>query len=99
TMPTSTRVGITLVVIEEMNKRRVAEALETYEANKNHEPIMESVDEHRDNNGDDHVNGNGGGNGNGNGKRNGIGGGNGDRNPNLNTGGVVLVTRKCTYQD
>ncbi|GJZ65676.1 putative reverse transcriptase domain-containing protein [Tanacetum coccineum] len=97
TMPTSTRVGITLVVIEEMNKRRVAEALETYEANKNHEPIMESVDEHRDNNGDDHVNGNGGGNGNGNGKRNGLGGGNGDRNPNLNTGGVMFEKMEIVF--
>ncbi|GJU31090.1 reverse transcriptase domain-containing protein [Tanacetum coccineum] len=102
TLPTSTRAGITLVVIEEMNERCVAEALETYEANRNHEPIMESVDEHGDNNGDDHVNGNGGGNGNGNGKRNGLGGGNGDGNPNLNTRGVVLVTLKytsCTLQN
>ncbi|GJT49114.1 hypothetical protein Tco_0975271 [Tanacetum coccineum] len=59
TMPTATRTGMTPSVIEEMIERRVAEALEAYEANKNRRPTMESGDECEDGNGD-------GGNGNGN---------------------------------
>ncbi|GKB54825.1 reverse transcriptase domain-containing protein [Tanacetum coccineum] len=98
-MPTSSRARMTPAAIEEMIERRVTEALEAYEANKNRDTIMESEDEHGDNNGDDHVNGNGGGNGNRNRNGNGLGGGNRDGNPNLNTGGVVPVTRECTYQD
>ncbi|GJT50277.1 putative reverse transcriptase domain-containing protein [Tanacetum coccineum] len=47
---------------------------------------MESRDEHDDDNGNDNENGNGD-------------GGNGNGNPNRNVGGVVPVTRECTYQD
>ncbi|GKD87141.1 putative reverse transcriptase domain-containing protein [Tanacetum coccineum] len=96
-MPTTTRYGMTPAVIEEMIERRVTEALEAYKANRNRRPVMESRYEHEDDNGDGHVNGNGGGNRNGN--ENGLGGGNRDGNPNMNAGGVVLVTRECTYQD
>ncbi|GKF69649.1 hypothetical protein Tco_0202706, partial [Tanacetum coccineum] len=53
---------MTLATIEEMIERRMAEALEAYEANKNHGPTMESQDEREDDNGD--VNGNGNGDGN-----------------------------------
>ncbi|GKF10018.1 hypothetical protein Tco_0044242, partial [Tanacetum coccineum] len=53
---------MTPAAIEEMIERRVAEALEAYEANKNHGPTMESRDEREDDNGD--VNGNGNGDGN-----------------------------------
>ncbi|GJS16821.1 hypothetical protein Tco_0411293 [Tanacetum coccineum] len=91
TMPTTTRSGMTPAAIEEMIERRVMEALEAYEANINRGLRMESRDEHEDDNGDDHVNRNGGGNRN---RR-----GNGDGNPNMNVGGVVPVTRECTYQD
>ncbi|GJW93462.1 hypothetical protein Tco_0173134 [Tanacetum coccineum] len=98
-MPTSLCARMTPAAIEEMIEQRVTEALEAYEANRNRDTIMESEDEHGDNNGDDHVNGNGGGNGNKNHNGNGLGGGNRDANPNLNTGGVVHVTRECTYQD
>ncbi|GJZ62849.1 putative reverse transcriptase domain-containing protein [Tanacetum coccineum] len=82
TMPSTTRSGMTHAVIEEMIERRVTEALEAYEANRNREPTMESGDEHKDDNRDDNGNGNGDGGGNGN--RNGLGGGNGDGNPNNN---------------
>ncbi|GKB73960.1 reverse transcriptase domain-containing protein [Tanacetum coccineum] len=58
---------------------------------------MESGDEHEDDNGDDNGNGNGDGGEHGN--ENGMGGGNGNRHPNMNVGGVVPVTRECTYQD
>ncbi|GKC46370.1 putative reverse transcriptase domain-containing protein [Tanacetum coccineum] len=58
------------------------EALTAYEVNRNCEPTMESRDEHEDDNEGNHGN------------RNGLGGGNGDENPNLNTGGVVPVTRE-----
>ncbi|GKG33092.1 hypothetical protein Tco_0430602, partial [Tanacetum coccineum] len=79
-MPTAIRTGMTPAAIEEMIKRRVAEALTAYEVNRNCEPTMESRDEHEDDNEGNHGN------------RNGLGGGNGDENPNLNTGGVVPVT-------
>ncbi|GJZ06393.1 putative reverse transcriptase domain-containing protein [Tanacetum coccineum] len=85
TMP-ATCSGMTPAFIEEMIKRRVTEALEAYEANRNHGPTMKSWDEHEDDNGDDIGNGNGD-------------GGNENGNPNVNAGGVVPVTRKCTYQD
>ncbi|GJU12304.1 putative reverse transcriptase domain-containing protein [Tanacetum coccineum] len=88
TMPT-TRSRMTPAAIKEMIERRVAEALEAYEANRNRRPTMESRDEHEDGNGDDHVNVNG----NGNGNENGTGGGNRDGNPNMNAGGVVGLTR------
>ncbi|GJX11642.1 putative reverse transcriptase domain-containing protein [Tanacetum coccineum] len=99
TMPTSTHVRMTPASIEEMIERHVAKSLEAYEANRNHKPIMESRDEHGDNNGDEHVNGNRSGNGNRNGNGNNMGGGNGDENTNMIAGGVVPVTRECTYQD
>nr|GEV82077.1 putative reverse transcriptase domain-containing protein [Tanacetum cinerariifolium] len=81
-MLTATRFGMTPVAIEEMLDRRVAEALEAYEANRNCGPTMETGDEHEDEN----VNGNGD-------------EGNENGNPNMNVGGVVHVTRECTYQD
>nr|GEY26590.1 hypothetical protein [Tanacetum cinerariifolium] len=86
TMPTTTRSGMTHDAIEEMIERRVMEALEAYEANKNRRPTIESVEEHEDDNGDDNGNDNGD-----EGNRNG--------NPNMIVRGVVLVTRECTYQD
>ncbi|GKG62057.1 hypothetical protein Tco_0623774, partial [Tanacetum coccineum] len=58
-MPTATRTGMTPAAIEEMIERRVAEALEAYEANRNRGPTMESGDEREDDNGDDNGNGNG----------------------------------------
>ncbi|GJW12813.1 hypothetical protein Tco_1578640 [Tanacetum coccineum] len=72
-------------------------AMRRLDAAKNHGPNMESRDEHEDDNGDDNGNGNRDGGGHGNG--NGMGGGNGNRHPNMNVGGVVPVTRECTYQD
>nr|GEV59081.1 hypothetical protein [Tanacetum cinerariifolium] len=86
TMPTATRTEMTPAAIEKMIERRVAEALEAYEANINRGPTMESGDEREDDNGGNH--------GNGIGNENGL---NGDGNPNLNTRGVVPVTRECTY--
>ncbi|GKC00718.1 hypothetical protein Tco_0986854, partial [Tanacetum coccineum] len=86
TMPNTTRFGMTPAAIDEMIKRRMTEALEAYEANRNRGPKMESGDEHDDENGNDDGNGNGD-------------GGNGNGNPNRNVGGVVPVTRECTYQD
>nr|GEZ05662.1 putative reverse transcriptase domain-containing protein [Tanacetum cinerariifolium] len=76
---------MTPAAIEEIIKRHVAEALEAYEANRNCAPTMKSREKHKEDNGDDHVNGNG----NGNGMRE----GNGDGNPNKNDGGVVGLTR------
>ncbi|GJT55233.1 putative reverse transcriptase domain-containing protein [Tanacetum coccineum] len=64
----------------------VAEALEVYDAAKNPRTETEIKDEQQDDNVEANVN-NGNGNGNGNG------------NPNVNNGGVVPVTRECTYQD
>ncbi|GJY72180.1 hypothetical protein Tco_0475883, partial [Tanacetum coccineum] len=96
TMPTTTRSRMTPAAIEEMIERRVVEALEAYEANRNRRPTMESGDEHKDDNGDDNGNGNGNGGGNGNG--NGLGGGNGNGNPNMNVGGLMPVACECTYQ-
>nr|GEX90420.1 hypothetical protein [Tanacetum cinerariifolium] len=81
---TNTRSGMTPVVIKEMIKQRVAEALEAYEINRNLRL------ENRNGNG----NGNGG-NGNGNrGNGNGQGG-----NGNEDGRGDRRVARKCTYQD
>nr|GEU62374.1 hypothetical protein [Tanacetum cinerariifolium] len=69
---------MTPAVIEEMINRRVAKALEAYEANRNVGPVVEGDDEH----------GNGGGNGNGdsNGGDNGNGCVNGNRNGNRSGG-------------
>nr|GEV95633.1 hypothetical protein [Tanacetum cinerariifolium] len=85
---TTTRFGMTPGEIEEMAARRVAEALEAYDANRNQGPMMESGDEHKDDNGDDQGNGDGNGNGNG------IGGGNEDGNLNINAGDFVPVARE-----
>ncbi|GJR89931.1 putative reverse transcriptase domain-containing protein [Tanacetum coccineum] len=41
-MPTATRTGMTPAAIEEFIKQRVTEALESYEANRNRRPMMES---------------------------------------------------------
>nr|GEU45625.1 putative reverse transcriptase domain-containing protein [Tanacetum cinerariifolium] len=107
----TTRFGMTPESIEEMIARRVAEALENYDANRNQGPLVESGDEHEDENEDDNDDGygnrNGGGNGNGNGNGNENRGGNGHRNgegnrygnPNMNFRGFMPVVRKCTYQD
>ncbi|GKC22723.1 hypothetical protein Tco_1024873, partial [Tanacetum coccineum] len=95
-IPTATRIGMTPVVIEERIERRMAEALEVYEVNRNCGPTMESGDKREDDNGDD--NGNGNGNGGGNGNRDGPGGENRYGNHNVNVGGVVPVARECTYQ-
>ncbi|GKA53165.1 hypothetical protein Tco_0746480 [Tanacetum coccineum] len=93
-MPTAIRTGMTPAAIEEMIERRVAKALETYEANINCGPTMESGDERED----DNENGNGNGNGD-EGKddnRNGLGGVNGNGNPDMNVGGmdIAKITRK-----
>ncbi|GJU59634.1 putative reverse transcriptase domain-containing protein [Tanacetum coccineum] len=66
--------------------KRVAKALEAYNAAKNPETKTEMENEQQD----DNVEANGN---NGNGKDNGNG------NPNVNNGGVIPVTRECTYQD
>ncbi|GJW55595.1 hypothetical protein Tco_0099680 [Tanacetum coccineum] len=94
TMPTTTYFGMTPAAIKEMIERRVTEALEAYEANKNHGPTMESGDGHEDDNRDDNGNGNGDRGENGN--RNVLGGGNGNGNPNMNVGGLMPVA--CTYE-
>ncbi|GKE00460.1 hypothetical protein Tco_1388443 [Tanacetum coccineum] len=99
-MPT-TRSGMTPEAIEELIAQRVAEALATYEANRNIINIVKS--------GDENDNGNEGGNGNrnGNGNQNGNGGGNGNRNGNNNNGsrnhgenagGAMTAVRECTYK-
>nr|GEX10587.1 hypothetical protein [Tanacetum cinerariifolium] len=82
TMPTTTRTKITPAAIKKTIERHVAEALEAYEANRNRRPTMESGDGHEDDNGGNH--------GKRNGNENGL---NGDGNPNLNTRGVVGLTR------
>ncbi|GJY83920.1 putative reverse transcriptase domain-containing protein [Tanacetum coccineum] len=73
TMSAATCTGMTPAAIEEIIKRRVEKALETY---RNREPARENRDGHRDDNGNDNGNGNGDRGGNGN--RNGLGGGNGN---------------------
>ncbi|GKA91965.1 putative reverse transcriptase domain-containing protein [Tanacetum coccineum] len=98
----TTRSGVTIKAIEEMIARRVAEALENYDANINPGPIVESGDEQENENGDVSGDGNGnrGGNGYGNGNGNGNGGVNGNRNGNgngkgnlnMNFEGVVGLT-------
>ncbi|GJW41882.1 hypothetical protein Tco_0070681 [Tanacetum coccineum] len=81
---TNTRSGMTPAAIEEMINRRVTEALETREANRNI----------RLGNGNDEG---GNGNDNGNGNRN--GGGNRNGNHNENDRDARPVVRGCTYQD
>ncbi|GJW39992.1 putative reverse transcriptase domain-containing protein [Tanacetum coccineum] len=102
---------LTLVGVEELVARRVAEELEAREAARTLEPLNENGDELEGENGGN-GNGNGGngngngGNGNGNGGNgNGNGGngngGNGNRNGNhgMNNGGFMPVARECTFQD
>ncbi|GJY65260.1 putative reverse transcriptase domain-containing protein [Tanacetum coccineum] len=92
------RPGATMTreAVNELIKRRVAEALEAHDAARNLEPLVESGGEQGDENGDDYEGGNGGGNrnrgGNKNGgvnrnRGNGNGGGNGNRNDNRNGNG------------
>nr|GEW87275.1 hypothetical protein [Tanacetum cinerariifolium] len=85
TMPTI-RFGMKPEAIEEMIARRVAKAIEAYDTNRNQGPMMESGDEHEDNQGD------GGNNGNGNG--NGMRGGNEGGNPSIKTGDSVPIARE-----
>ncbi|GJV33779.1 hypothetical protein Tco_1394179 [Tanacetum coccineum] len=103
----TTRSGVTIEAIKEMIARRVAEALENYDANINPGPIVKSGDEQEDENGDVSGDGNrnGGGNGNGNGIGNGgvngnrNGNGNGNGNLNMNFEGFMHVAREYTHQD
>ncbi|GKE47971.1 hypothetical protein Tco_1479229 [Tanacetum coccineum] len=96
-MPIATRIGMAPAAIEEIIERRLAKALETYEANINRGPTMKSGDEREDDNGN--------GNGNGNGDKgkddngNGLDGVNGNGNPDMNVGGLMPVARECTYKD
>ncbi|GJS92090.1 putative reverse transcriptase domain-containing protein [Tanacetum coccineum] len=85
-MPTATRTGMTQDAINELIAKRVAEALEAYDAARNRGTKKEMKNEQQDDNVEADVN-------NGNGNRNGNG------NPNVNNGGVVPVARECTYQD
>ncbi|GJR81023.1 putative reverse transcriptase domain-containing protein [Tanacetum coccineum] len=88
---------MTREVVNELIARRVAEALEAYDAARNLESLAEGGDKQEDKNGDDYEGGNGGGNGNedgignggvnGNGNDNGNGGRNGNRNGLGNGGG------------
>ncbi|GKD53089.1 hypothetical protein Tco_1286476, partial [Tanacetum coccineum] len=83
---------MTREAVNELIKRRVAEALEAHDAARNLEPLMESGGEQGDKNGDEYEGGNGGGNrnrrGNRNGGLNGNGGnGNGRGNGNENYNG------------
>nr|GEZ74777.1 hypothetical protein [Tanacetum cinerariifolium] len=79
---------MTRKAVNELIARRVAEALETHDAARNLDPLVEGGDEQGDENG-----GNSNGNGNGN------GGGNGYGNHNMNPRGFMPVSRECSYQD
>ncbi|GKA74225.1 hypothetical protein Tco_0780527, partial [Tanacetum coccineum] len=85
-MPTATRTGMTQDAIYELITKCVDEALKAYNVARNPGTEAEIKNEQQD----DHVKGD---------VNNGNGNGNGDGNPNVNTGGVVPVTRECTYQD
>ncbi|GJT68141.1 hypothetical protein Tco_1019621 [Tanacetum coccineum] len=85
-MPTATRTRMTQDAINELIAQRVAESLEAYDATRNPETETGVENELQDDNVEANVNyGNNNGNGNG--------------NLNVNNGGVVPVTRECTYQD
>ncbi|GJR59324.1 hypothetical protein Tco_1501486 [Tanacetum coccineum] len=84
-MPT-TRSRMTLEAIEELIAQRVAEALATYEANRNIENIVKS--------GDENNNGNGGGNGDENANNN-----NRSGNHDENARGAMKAARECTYKE
>nr|GEZ06953.1 hypothetical protein [Tanacetum cinerariifolium] len=89
TTMTNTRSGMTPAAIEEMINRRVAEALEAHEINRN----LGLENENGNGNGD-------GGNGNGNGGNGNGGNGNGQgENGNGDGKGDRPVARECTYQD
>nr|GEX99492.1 putative reverse transcriptase domain-containing protein [Tanacetum cinerariifolium] len=80
---------MTLAAIEEMINRRVTEALEAHEINRN----LGLENENGNGNGD-------GGNGNGNGGNGNVGNGNGQgENENGDGKGDRPVARECTYQD
>nr|GEW30865.1 hypothetical protein [Tanacetum cinerariifolium] len=85
---TNTRSGMTPAAIEEMINRRVAEALEAYEINRN--LGLENLNGNH-NDGNDNEDGNGNGNGNG-GNGNGYGG---NGNGGNGTEGVVGLIRWC----
>ncbi|GJW36725.1 putative reverse transcriptase domain-containing protein [Tanacetum coccineum] len=86
TMPTSTRSGMTQDALNELIAKGMEEALKAYDAARNPRTETETENEQQDDNVEANVN-------NGNGNRNGNG------NLNVNNGGVVPVTRECTYQD
>nr|GEV12423.1 copia protein [Tanacetum cinerariifolium] len=100
-------VTITREVVNKLIARLVAEALETRDAARNLEPLVEGRGEYEDvngggngnkgANGNGNDNGNGGGNENGNDNRN--GGRNGYGNHNMNSEGFMPVARECTHQD
>ncbi|GKF17039.1 putative reverse transcriptase domain-containing protein [Tanacetum coccineum] len=72
--------------IEEVIERRMAEALEAYEANKNRGPTIDRGDNREDDNRDRNGNSNGD-----------VGNRNG--NIDMNVGGLMPIARECTYQD
>nr|GEX25669.1 retrotransposon protein, putative, Ty3-gypsy subclass [Tanacetum cinerariifolium] len=88
---------------EAIERLQQAEVLETRDAARNLEPLVEGGGEQEDVNRNGGVNGNGNDNGNrgGNGNRNGNGneGGNGYGNHNMNLEGFMPVARECTYKD
>ncbi|GJY20789.1 putative reverse transcriptase domain-containing protein [Tanacetum coccineum] len=101
TIPT-TRSRMTPKAIEELITQHVAEALETYEANRNIRNIVNSGDENDNGNGcgngnenrNGNGNGNGGGNINGNGNNN-----NGSGNHGENAGRAKQAAHECTYKE
>ncbi|GJV90389.1 putative reverse transcriptase domain-containing protein [Tanacetum coccineum] len=102
----ATRSEMTPEAIEEVIAQRVAEALETYEANRNVRNLVKNEEDNGNGNGgrnnNRHGNGNGGGNRNGNGGGNVNGNGNkNDRNGNNgdNAGGAMQAARECTYKE
>ncbi|GKA11258.1 hypothetical protein Tco_0690691 [Tanacetum coccineum] len=90
TMPnTRSRATMTHKAVYELIGRRVAEALEARDTDRNLKPLAEGGDEHGVENGDDYEGGYGGedGNGNGNGGVNGNRNGGGNDNGNGNGNG------------
>ncbi|GJW95552.1 putative reverse transcriptase domain-containing protein [Tanacetum coccineum] len=86
TMLTATRSTMTQDAIDELISKRIAEDLEAYDDARNPRTETEMEDEQQD----DNVEANG---------NNGNDNGNGNGNLNVNNGGVLLVTRECTYPD
>nr|GEU68167.1 putative reverse transcriptase domain-containing protein [Tanacetum cinerariifolium] len=85
-MPTAIHSRMTQDVISWLMDKRVAEALEAYDAARNPKTKTKIEGEQQD----DNVEANG---------NNGNDNGNGNENPNMNNRGVLPVTRECTYQD